>query len=357
MNSSLFSFKEVKITKALEAEWKCPSNIALVKYWGKKQNQIPCNASLSLTLKEAYTQSRIKASFAASSSVQFYLEEERNVKFEERITKYIQNIADYLPFLKNCALEIHSSNSFPHSSGIASSASGFGALALGLLDIQYQLDNKKLDDTYYRQASYLARLGSGSACRSVYGGITVWGEHHKVSDSSNEYAVQLSTPKALEGFRDYILLVETGSKKVSSSVGHGLMDGHPFAEARFNQASTNLSKMLLALASENVSQIGLLSELEALTLHAMMMSSTPHFMLFKPNSIAIIEEITQFREQTGEEIYFTLDAGANVHVLCSNKSAKACEELIKTTLIAYCENEKYICDQLGDGPERLTSSL
>jgi len=95
-------------------------------------------------------------------------------------------------------------------------------------------------------------------------------------------------------------------------------------------------------------------ESEALTLHAMMMSSNPYFILMKPNTLEIINKIWDFREKTGLPVCFTLDAGANVHVLYPEKDAKKVFEFIKNELVAYCENEQYLCDRIGDGAKELT---
>lgn len=150
--------------------WKCPSNIAIVKYWGKKPIQIPCNSSLSMTLSKSYTETTLELLEKKSNheiELDYFFENQKNAQFENRIQKYLSEQQSHFPFLKDFALRIHSKNSFPHSAGIASSASAFGALALTLLDAAEHFSRKRDHDDFIKTASNLARLGSGSACRSI----------------------------------------------------------------------------------------------------------------------------------------------------------------------------------------------
>src|SRR5690606_943146 len=130
------------------------------------------------------------------------------------------------------------SNSFPHSSGIASSASGMSALALCLMDMEQQMEPSITDDYRTEKASFLARLGSGSACRSIEGPLIVWGAHREIDGSSNLFGTKypFEIHKNFENYQDAILLVDKGEKQVSSTLGHDLMLDHPFAEERFRQA-------------------------------------------------------------------------------------------------------------------------
>src|SRR5690606_30052350 len=116
-------------------------------------------------------------------------------------------------------------------------------------------------------------------------------------------------------FQDTILLVDKGEKQVSSTVGHNLMHNHPYAQNRFKQAHQNMEDLKTILESGDLKAFNALVESEALTLHAMMLTSMPYFILMKPNTLEIINKIWGFREKTGLHISFTLDAGANVHVL------------------------------------------
>src|SRR5690606_23418123 len=140
-------------------------------------------------------------------------------------------------------------------------------------------------------------------------------------------------------------------KQMSSTVGHNLMRNHPYAQNRFEQAHQNLENLKEILESGNLKAFNLLVESEALTLHAMMMTSRPYFILMKPNTLEIINKIWDFREKTGLNISFTLDAGANVHVLYPKNECEEILRFIEADLASYCQNGHYICDEIGFGAQ------
>ena len=339
-------------------EWSAPSNIALVKYWGKKENQIPANPSISFTLNNCKTITKLafeKKENTGDFSFDFFFEGKPKNDFRPKIEKFFQRIEKYLPFLKDYHFIIDTQNTFPHSSGIASSASGMAAMAMNLMSLEKQL-NPAMDDVYfYKKASFLARLGSGSACRSVKGDVVVWGEHKDFTESSDLFGVPFpyTIHETFKNYQDTILLVDKGEKQVSSTVGHDLMHGHPFAQQRFTQAHENLSKIKEALVNGDVESFMSIVESEALTLHSMMMTSMPYFILMKPNTLEIINRIWKFRQETAVPVCFTLDAGANVHVLYPENDSGKVLEFIKNELVAYCQNSQYICDQIGDGAQQI----
>ena len=343
-----------------EFTWQSPSNIALVKYWGKKENQIPANPSISFTLEHCRSITTLKFRTKDEKSTNqfdfdFYFEGKEKEDFKPKIRKFFERIEEYCPYLKDFHFEIHSENTFPHSSGIASSASGMSALALNIMSLEKEL-NPAMEDIYFRRkASFLARLGSGSASRSIDGNLVVWGAHESIAGSSDLYAVpfEYKVHQNFKNYQDTILLVDKGEKQVSSTVGHNLMHGHPFAENRFKQAGDHLENLISVLESGDFSEFIKIVEGEALTLHAMMMSSQPYFILMKPNTLQIINKIWTFRENTGIPACFTLDAGANVHLLYPENHKDDVLEFIKNELVAYCENGHYICDQVGDGASKI----
>ncbi|XHP74003.1 hypothetical protein KCTC52924_01749 [Arenibacter antarcticus] len=335
--------------------YKSPSNIALIKYWGKKENQVPANPSISFTLDSCATTTSLKYTKLDVPSEDFSFElffgGKPKPDFKPKIQTFLTRVAPYLPFLKSYHFVIETSNSFPHSSGIASSASGMSALALCLMHIEKQL-NPDMEVAFFNtKASFLARLGSGSASRSIKGPLMQWGQHQNTEGSSDFYAIEYpyKVHQVFEGFQDTILLVDKGQKQVSSTVGHNLMHNHPFAERRFEQAHDNLTELQKVLADGDLTNFVKIVESEALTLHAMMMSSLPYFMLMKPNTLQIINKIWEFRATSKLHICFTLDAGANVHVLYPASEKELILQFIKDELVAYCENQQYICDQIGDG--------
>lgn len=334
--------------------WACPSNIALIKYWGKKPGQIPMNPSLSMTLQQARTLTHISYSYAPEhkeNKLLFRFEGKKAPAFGERIKKYLDGLGAHLPFLSHIHLEIDSENSFPHSSGIASSASAMGALALCLVQMEEELTGPMDRDAFWQKASSLARLGSGSASRSVYPRFALWGQHRLWENSSDEYAIPVKdVHESFLSLRDAILIVESGQKPVSSSAGHSLMEKHPFGTARFQQARENLDLLHAAMVEGNWEGFIAILEEEALSLHAMMMTSRPGYMLMKPGTLSILQTIREYREETGYRLGFTLDAGANVHLLYAEADAPQVESFVTTDLIKYCEDDRIIWDQIGQGP-------
>jgi diphosphomevalonate decarboxylase len=150
-------------------------------------------------------------------------------------------------------------------------------------------------------------------------------------------------------YQDTILLVDKGEKQVSSTVGHDLMHDHPFAERRFSQAHENLNHLISVFENGNLTEFIKIVESEALTLHAMMMTSMPYFIMMKPNTLEIINAIWKFRNRTAIPVCFTLDAGANVHVLYPENTKTAVLQFIQDELVGYCQNGQYICDEVGNG--------
>ena len=335
-------------------EWSSPSNIALVKYWGKKENQIPANPSISFTLSNCKTITKLTfVKKEANDDFVFDLLFEGKPKedFKPKIQKFFERIFEYCPYLKDYHFTIDTQNTFPHSSGIASSASGMAALAMNIMSLEKNLDSTMSEEYFYQKASFLARLGSGSACRSIKGSVVVWGENDSIAKSSDLFGVEFSSSihENFKKYQDTILLVDKGEKQVSSTIGHDLMHNHPYAEKRFEQAHDNLSKIKTVLVNGNVNEFIQIVESEALTLHSMMMTSLPYFILMKPNTLEIISKIWKFRNETKILVCFTLDAGANVHILYPENVVTEVLQFIKNELVGYCQNGQYICDEIGFG--------
>ncbi|CVK15493.1 diphosphomevalonate decarboxylase [Apibacter mensalis] len=331
-----------------EIKAKCSSNIALVKYWGKFDMQLPANPSISYTLTESFTETTIKFKKSDNFSVKLYLDNQIQEGFASKIYTYFRSIKKYLPFIDNYSYTIHTKNSFPHSSGIASSASGFGALALCLMNMSELLGESNTKEFKLTKASFLARLGSGSACRSIYKGLVVWGKSPDIISCSDLYAIPFpyEISPIFKEIQDTILLVHEGNKQVSSSIGHSLMKEHPYATSRFKQASKNLSEICKIIQSGDLEIFGEIVEHEALTLHAMMMTSSPPYILIKPNTLAIINKVWKFRQDSKSHLYFTLDAGANIHLLYPEREKGVINSFIKNDLIKYTENGNLISDRV-----------
>ena len=361
MTESRFVARALPTDQVAEGKftWQSPSNIALVKYWGKTESQIPTNPSISFTLNNCHTRTTLhyKKKARAEENLNFKVIFEGKPKpgFHPKIESFFKRILPYQPFLSVYDFEIHTENSFPHSSGIASSASGMSALALCLMGLEKELD-PSLTDSYFREkASFLARLGSGSASRSIEGPLVVWGEHSEIDGSSDLFGVPYpyETHEVFNNYQDTILLVDKGVKQVSSTVGHGLMNGHPFAKARFQQANDHLGQLIPILKEGNLKAFIEIVEKEALSLHAMMMTSSPYFILMRPNTLEIIEHIWSYRRETDSNLCFTLDAGANVYLLYPEAEKENVNAFIEKELTRYCQNNHYISDHTGSGAQEI----
>ena len=325
-----------------------PSNIAIVKYWGKHGNQLPNNPSISFTLSNCYTETKLGYEIndidKDNIHLDFYFEGKENEKFKTKIEKYLHDNEEYFSFLKGLKLRIESTNSFPHSSGIASSASSMSALVLCLLGIKY-----KDAEINLQEASFLSRLASGSASRSIFPTMSLWGETPSLPNSSDEYAVSIAdlVDPVFKSYHDSILIVSSEEKSVSSRAGHSLMNSHPLAQERYATARKNTENLLKILQSGDLEGFIKIAEAEANQLHDLMATSTPSYTLKKPNTIKIIEKIVQFRKDTSLPICYTLDAGPNVHLLYPDFCAQDVKSFINDELKNHCFENKWIEDKVS----------
>ncbi len=360
MDTSEFIYTATNISIAHKTvTWQTPSNIALVKYWGKTNPQLPKNASISFTLNNCHTITTIQfeEKETKNDDIEFelFFEGKKKDDFKPKINKFFERIVAYCPYINDYKMVINSENSFPHSSGIASSASGMSAIAMCLMSLEKELNPSITTEYFNKKASFLARLGSGSASRSIEGPLVVWGNHYEIEGSSDLFGIPFpyEVHAIFKNYQDAILLVDKGEKQVSSTVGHNLMHDHPYAENRFKQANENLGKLSKILQNGNIKEFINLVESEALTLHAMMLTSNPYFILMKPNTLEVINKIWEYRAENNSNICFTLDAGANVHILYPENEKEAVNKFIEITLSQYCQKNQYICDESGYGAKRI----
>lgn len=353
----------MKLKPLQKITWKSPSNIALIKYWGKHGNQLPNNASLSFSLSEAYTITTIellKKKSKKDIEFEFLFHGEKLEHFQNKIQTYLESLKKEISIISNYKLVISSQNSFPHSAGIASSASSMSALALCLCSLQnqHEKNEKKRSPTseeYNRYVSSIARLGSGSAARSMYGHFSVWGKNECVKNARDEYAI--SFPEIFhsdfDDLQDTILIISNEVKHVSSRAGHALMNHHPMEKQRYLNANKRLADILLALKKGDWNLFCETTEAEALELHALMMTSSPSFILMKPNTLEVIERIRTFRRHTKIPVCFTLDAGPNVHIIYPYNEKKNVRNFIQSELLKYCVKKMVIYDSMGKGPSQI----
>jgi len=350
----------IKFEKASVKEgnvkWRSPSNIALVKYWGKHGEQLPNNPSISFTLDNAHTDTEIKYTPKEDNGkveLTFSFEEKPNLPFGQKIQKFLQKNLELFPWLSQVRLTMESENSFPHSSGIASSASSMSAMIMCLSEIESAHSG---EDISLERASYMSRLASGSASRSLYPELAIWGAHSSIPLSSNLYAIEYGNEvnPIFKTYHDDILIVSKKEKSVSSTAGHALMNDNIYAENRYLQANQNLMEIIRAMKECDLEKFGEIVESEALTLHALMMCSTPSYMLMVPNTISIINEIRQYRKDTSLPIYFTLDAGPNIHLIYPDNISEEVNPFINEILKPFCISGKIIRDQVGKGPKKIS---
>lgn len=294
------------------------SNIALVKYWGKKDftDNIPLNDSVSMTLSDAITTTTVVWDPTLSQD-EIYLDGERILDGRGlRISRYLDRIrSDWYRMHARVA----SMNSFPAGTGIASSASGFAALATAAFAA---FGEEGPDET---EMTRWARRGSGSACRSIHGGFVEWlgGD-----DDASSWAHQLCSADHWD-LRDLVVLVSRAPKAISSSEGHKIATRHPFMAARQEELPARMLAVKGAIATRDFATLGALVEHEALEVQGIMMSGQPSALYMQPGTMQLLHAIRSWRDDDGLPVYFTLDAGPNVHVLCEGKDAAAVRERIE----------------------------
>lgn len=291
------------------------TNIALIKYWGKKDLNliIPQNSSLSLTLDHFYTDTTVKFDNALTQDV-FTLngrpaENPKVNKFME----IVRNLAGIQAFAK-----IDSINHVPSAAGLASSASAFAALAAAASKASgLNLSRKDL--------SRLARRGSGSASRSIYGGFVEW---RQGKDDQTSYAVpieeDLNWPIGM-----LVGIVNSGQKKISSRAGmQTAVETSPYYQGWLQSTTIDLKEIKNAIRKRDFQKVGEITESNALKMHALNLSAQPHFNYFEPMSLAIMQEVERIREKEHIPCYYTLDAGPNVKILCMQADAAVIQQIL-----------------------------
>lgn len=339
--------------------WQSPSNIAIVKYWGKKNGQFPLTPSLSLTLSRATTRTTVHAFRGGPGKGLVSVNGDANHPFLPKMTQLLAWMSEEIPVLQETTLEVVTENSFPHSTGIASSASGISAFTLCLLDLANTILGTGVEPgELVHMASFASRMGSGSACRSLYGGYAFWGESPLVTGSSDAFAVPVTglVHPDMVSLKDAILVISGKPKSLPSTLGHKGMEGHPFYSSRIVQANKNMEEALQALCANDFEKLASVAENEALTLHALIMSANHGTLLMKPATVEAVQCIRDAR-RNGLPLFFTLDAGANVHVLYPSGASREVEQFIGDALQPLCEEGRVIFDGCGNGPVKLNESL
>jgi diphosphomevalonate decarboxylase len=294
-----------------------PSNIAFIKYWGKKDAslKLPENASISMTLDE---------NISTTTTVEFdpnlrqdditingKIDQKKNIK----VSKFLDLIRKESNL--NQKAKVVSVNTFPLGTGISSSASGFAALALaGSVAAGLDLNPKNL--------SILARQGSGSACRSIGDGIVEWLDGN-TSESSFGKTIFESTHWDLA---DIVAVVSRGTKDISSTEGQFSATTSPFYEIRLQKINQKITKIKKLIIQKKFKEFGELIEAEALELHSIMLTSQPALIYLSPESLRLIKIVRKWRQE-GLKVYFTLNTGENIHLICEQKNMQKIQQKLQ----------------------------
>lgn len=285
------------------------TNIALIKYWGKKDESliIPYTSSLSLTLDQFYTETHVTFDESLTADVVMIDEQEVNGQGWQRVHDFLSIIRNRAEMTTNA--QVVSTNHVPTAAGLASSASAFAALAAA--------GSKAAGlDLSHQDLSRLARRGSGSACRSIYGGFVEW---RRGTDDHSSYAVPVTADNGLSDVQVIALTVERHRKPISSRQAMRLsVTTSPYYPTWVKIAQTDLAAIKSAISNDDFTKFGEISELNAMRMHALTLSANPDFMYFNNETLESMNMVKQLRHN-GIECYYTIDAGPNVKVLCQRR--------------------------------------
>ena len=329
-----------------------PANIAFIKYWGARdlERALPMNPSISMTLDHCVTRCTVEILDGGHDEV--WLSEpdggfgSPDPEFTRRVREQLDRVRQWAG--REEPFRVATRNTFPSAAGLASSASGFAALTLAAAGA---LGRK---DATANELSQLARRsGSGSAARSVLGGYVEWPDPGAPGgiDDEPSYAIQLADASQWD-LRDVIAVVEIGPKVVSSRDGHRLAHTSPYYTKRLELLPERLQKVRRAIESRDFELLGPVLEEESTDLHMIAMTSHPPIFYWSPGTVAVLRAVRELRQE-GLAAWATLDAGANVHVICDSESeddvADRLEDLPAVGFV--------IRDGVGDGPEHETTHL
>ena len=304
------------MSSELRATARSGSNVAFVKFWGKRDpsTNVPLNDSISMTLTGAVTLTTV-AYDPDLRDDEVYLDGERVLDDRaRRVSRHLDRIREhYYPVYARVA----SMNSFPMGTGLASSASGFAALTTAAIAAH----GEGLPDE--ATLSRWARRGSGSACRSVLGGFVRW---RAGMDDRSSFAEPLFGPDWWD-LRDLCVVLSARPKEMPTAQGHRLATAHPFMPARQQGLPRRIAALGAALAQRDIEVFGQLVEQEAYETQAIMLSSEPPCLVLLPSTVSFLREVRHWRED-GLAVYVTLDAGPNPHLICEGSDAGAVLERI-----------------------------
>lgn len=292
-------------------------NIAFIKYWGNRDARlrIPLNDSLSMNLAQLTTTTTVEFNSRAKEDRVVIDGKEANETARARVAAHLDRVRAMAKM--DTRARVESKNNFPIGTGIASSSSAFAALSLAAT----RAAGLELNE---RELSILARQGSGSACRSIPPGFVEW-----IGGRTNEgsYAVSILPPDHWD-LRDVIAIVSAEEKQVGSTKGHAAATTSLFLPERLNALPARLHRVRRSLIAKDLHGMGAELEAEALELHLIAMTSHPPVFYWTPEMVRVIQGALVWRAD-GLSVYFTLDAGPNVHLICEGKDAEQVESLAR----------------------------
>jgi diphosphomevalonate decarboxylase len=316
-----------------------PANIAFVKYWGARdlERTLPWHPSLSMTLEVCRSVTTVEARADLARDEVWLAGDDGRLEgapevFARRVRGHLDAIRARTGRTER--FRVATRNTFPAAAGLASSASGFAALAVAAA--------RALDlDADPRELSVLARLsGSGSAARSVLGGYVEW-----PVDGEDEAPAAQVAPASHWDLRCVVALLETGPKEVSSLEGHRRAPTSPHYARRLELVPERLAAARRAVHARDLAALGPVLEREAIELHAVAMTSEPPIFYWRPASLDVLAAVRDLRAR-GVAAWSTMDAGANVHVICPPEDQPRVAAVLETVPGL----QGLIRDRVGDGP-------
>lgn len=301
----------------MKATARAHSNIAFVKYWGRKDEllRLPTNGSISMNLSNLFTTTTVEF-LSSLKQDDIMVNGVRDETIINRISKHLDRIR-VLGNTKQFA-RVVSQNSFAASTGMASSASGFAALTVAsLVALGINLSERKI--------SILARQGSGSACRSIPDGFVQWLDG---KSSEESYAYSLFKPSYWD-IADIVAVVSKEQKDIATSIGQQSAETSVFFQTRLKSIGHKINRCKELIKIKDFDEFGKLIEMEALELHAIMLTSWPSLVYLEPISLTVMKTIANLRRE-GISVFFTIDAGPNIHVICRHKDVVKVKERIET---------------------------
>ncbi|MEO1162812.1 MAG: diphosphomevalonate decarboxylase [Chloroflexota bacterium] len=292
-------------------------NIAFIKYWGNRNNtlRLPANSSLSMNLAGLHTETTVTWDDSLSADTLSLNSETASQPALERVAFHLDYLRDRLGISAYASVESH--NTFPTGTGIASSASAFAALTLAAVVAAGQ-------ELTERELTTLARLGSGSASRSIPAGFVEW---YTANTHEDSYAKTIA-PADHWDLVDLIAIVSDQHKRTTSSSGHTTAQTSDLQDARVDGAQARLDTVRQAILDRDFPTFADVVEEDSNLMHAVMMTSKPPLFYWKPTTLTIMEEIRAWRSE-GLNVCYTLDAGPNVHCICVREDAPAVRERLE----------------------------